>query len=1417
MKFKLKNKFKNIYKIFPVFFAFIFICFISVLLLNIKDDEAKILDTPEFLVSSINDFSSLKKTNEISFLMKDYKYYENNSDVLKVSDGYIISKIQKDDNLFYTYIIKMDYSGNELWSYKYECSNHEYRNNMVLLGDKVYFSSPSYGTFVLNVFDGTLYKSNTSIKSFDIQLYNENLVLINYDSVTIVDFELNVLDEFESDLLSNNDFKVFFDDFYIEDENIYVLSTKESFLDGTFQPIIYALDDKLDYISELPIKYDENQGYLSDNGYYYDYFNFIKDGENFYQIGYDLHKIDKDGNDTILIDSGSFYNHKVKGIFDVLVFNDFYITLEVEGEFLEDDRNSKEFHVYFNIYNKDFEIVKQYKLNDNFNQFYSMPESMNLVNGSIVVKWYDRVSYEVYISEFEFSNEDDMCTVVSGTGSDIGDEIKCGEEEFYVLENDGVNVKMMGKYNLLVGSNYEKFLLDEPYETDNYIELEEYILSLPSIREKLENGYVLGNPIYYVNETDGKYILEGVLISKSLDYKSGTVFCESSFECTEDELLQLAKEKGYFGEQTSYYFMTSPSSNNYIAISFSPYFSTTYFYSYYLFNEPVDSVSDALANNIVREKLEESTDFGFITLEDGSIFGISLYKDTYDNSKYKYVYLDEPVSTFKELLQIPEVADYLTSGYVYSYGIQDGDEYIAIRLEYIDENLKSIILNNEYNTSDEVFRSDELKTYLDEGYLYSSSIYDDDSGVYIGAQLYKYSNLTYKTILFDTARLSTKEIYEREDVKSYLEQGYYLKKIYYVSSSKYYCVSNSFCRQDVNGILLEKDVQYDYVTVFLDEPVLSSSAVAEQEVILDKIAEGYSFYDSDYYRYHITETAEDGTTSSSMKSAYFVGILRKKTGVSVSTKSDYVPYIMNRLHPVIVRQDETALGAHGGVTGAPEPFEIGIVEPMLIWGAPISFPYSLGFMDYDYYPDSSAYKHFNSYYNTLKVDGFNVLDVNSITVSEINELVRKVTGSELPLEEWYMNPGGASYDPVLGSEFYILGSIKELMPEGYEWLWNTTYWTRTTTASARPSGGIEFDDLEIPSSMGDYIYFIDTLGDLCASHYCTGVIGAGLRPVVTMSLSSIEFNVTTSTDGNGVVNSSHVSATSGDIITFNVTPNEGYILESITVTDELGNSVVYTDYKFTMPAADVNIDAKFQEKIYFEPEIRIKSYSIYNNLVGEEYYFSVYISNPYSFPLTDIKIVTNGSNFDSWFEFWSFSENVATLDYLEPGSSSHFEISFDVTELGSKVATAEIVSASAEEPYFFNEEKDYIATLEAFTTAGLEICNVLDGEGNGSINQYQLYGYEIDGYDEFSTSVTLEDNSCTKIAIPTGYEYELLQIDKMEYEFVKVTGHITSKWELFEVEPEKYKITFYNKYNKKGYFHSWDRKENDILVDRWLA
>ena len=44
------------------------------------------------------------------------------------------------------------------------------------------------------------------------------------------------------------------------------------------------------------------------------------------------------------------------------------------------------------------------------------------------------------------------CAVVSGTGETVGDMIKCGTENFYVISNDGTNIKMLAKNELMVGS-----------------------------------------------------------------------------------------------------------------------------------------------------------------------------------------------------------------------------------------------------------------------------------------------------------------------------------------------------------------------------------------------------------------------------------------------------------------------------------------------------------------------------------------------------------------------------------------------------------------------------------------------------------------------------------------------------------------------------------------------------------------------------------------------------------------------------------------------------------------------------------------------------------------------------------------------------------------------------------------------------
>ena len=51
---------------------------------------------------------------------------------------------------------------------------------------------------------------------------------------------------------------------------------------------------------------------------------------------------------------------------------------------------------------------------------------------------------------------DNSCIVISGNGKNIGDEIKCGEEHFYVLSNKDGKIRMMAKYNLNTGVSIYK-------------------------------------------------------------------------------------------------------------------------------------------------------------------------------------------------------------------------------------------------------------------------------------------------------------------------------------------------------------------------------------------------------------------------------------------------------------------------------------------------------------------------------------------------------------------------------------------------------------------------------------------------------------------------------------------------------------------------------------------------------------------------------------------------------------------------------------------------------------------------------------------------------------------------------------------------------------------------------------------------
>ena len=66
----------------------------------------------------------------------------------------------------------------------------------------------------------------------------------------------------------------------------------------------------------------------------------------------------------------------------------------------------------------------------------------------------------------------------------------------------------------------------------------------------------------------------------------------------------------------------------------------------------------------------------------------------------------------------------------------------------------------------------------------------------------------------------------------------------------------------------------------------------------------------------------------------------------------------------------------------------------------------------------------------------------------------------------------------------------------------------------------------------------------------------------------------------GTVTADYDSAYVGDSVTLTVTPDEGYVLKSLTVKDADDNKITVTDNKFTMPASVVMVKAVFKKNVF---------------------------------------------------------------------------------------------------------------------------------------------------------------------------------------------------------------------------------------------
>ena len=156
--------------------------------------------------------------------------------------------------------------------------------------------------------------------------------------------------------------------------------------------------------------------------------------------------------------------------------------------------------------------------------------------------------------------------------------------------------------------------------------------------------------------------------------------------------------------------------------------------------------------------------------------------------------------------------------------------------------------------------------------------------------------------------------------------------------------------------------------------------------------------------------------------------------------------------------------------------------------------------------------------------------------------------------------------------------------------------------------------------------------------------------VVSATFASIFHNICIAQDiENGTVSVDKESAAQGETITVTAEPDEGYLLNSIHVTDADGNEITVTENTFTMPKAHVTVSATFGLQIIIADV----------GLAGGTYTGSVVmggttVSETFTFDSngTFTGSATNGSTTINATGTYTVNGNTATITETSGGSGS---------------------------------------------------------------------------------------------------------------------------------------------------------------------
>jgi len=230
------------------------------------------------------------------------------------------------------------------------------------------------------------------------------------------------------------------------------------------------------------------------------------------------------------------------------------------------------------------------------------------------------------------------------------------------------------------------------------------------------------------------------------------------------------------------------------------------------------------------------------------------------------------------------------------------------------------------------------------------------------------------------------------------------------------------------------------------------------------------------------------------------------------------------------------------------------------------------------------------YRKYLEDNSYSVNNIDLLSLSDVNNIIKKTNNKSLPIREWTTDPtqtsifGGLEYD-----------SLTDYLKASESWLYDGTYWLKTAVV----------DNNLTPPIQG--ALFIDSFGAICGSgkksipctqYYQTG-LPAGVRPTITISAKELQYLIKTEA-GNGGSISVVDNSLGGESITFDVSTNKGFKLNRLILRTDSGEEVEFSEEdltynddgtvtisknKFIMPFENVTIQAKWEsESLLVNPE-----------------------------------------------------------------------------------------------------------------------------------------------------------------------------------------------------------------------------------------